>query len=89
MLALTVVVFPTSPSSVTTGMSLSIPSCLPRLMVRVRHQVEESRATTSAGTRFEHGTFAVIQRVTQSIDFVLDVTQRLIGGLERAVLHPQ
>src|SRR5689334_22815304 len=50
MLALTVVVFPTNPSSVTTGMSLSMPSCLPRLMVRVRHQVEESRATTSAGT---------------------------------------
>src|SRR5258707_14062863 len=48
MLSLTVVVFPIKPSSVTTGMSVSIPSCLPRLSVTVRHQADESRVTTSA-----------------------------------------
>src|SRR6266446_7334559 len=48
MLSLTVVVFPIKPSSVTTGMSVSIPSCLPRLIVTVRHQVDESCVTTSA-----------------------------------------
>src|SRR6267378_4274771 len=50
MARLTVVVFPTKPSSVTTGMSGSMPSPFPRLIVTVRHQVEESRVTTSAGT---------------------------------------
>src|SRR5207248_9603907 len=48
MLQLTVVIFPTRPSAVTTGISISMPSLLPRLIVTVRHQVEESRATISA-----------------------------------------
>ena len=89
MLSLTVVVFPTSPSSVTTGMSLSIPSCLPRLIVTVRHQVDESRATISAGTNLKTRALAIIERVTQPIHFVLDIAQRLVRRLERAVLHLQ
>src|SRR5437763_8130312 len=48
MLSLTVVVFPTRPSSVTTGISVSTPSRFPRLIVTVRHQVDESRVTISA-----------------------------------------
>jgi D-sedoheptulose 7-phosphate isomerase len=49
MFALTVVVRPTRPSSVSTGISGARPSSSPRLIVTVRHQVEESRDTTSAG----------------------------------------
>src|ERR1700756_1501958 len=44
---------PTRPSSVTTGMSLSTRSSLPRLIVTVCHQVEESRVTISAGTNLK------------------------------------
>jgi tRNA(Ile2) C34 agmatinyltransferase TiaS len=53
IVSLTVVVFPTSPTSVTTGMSVSMASLLPRLMVTVRHQLEESRAITSAATNLK------------------------------------
>ena len=64
-------------------------SLFPRLIVTVRHQVDESRATISAGTSLKTRAFPISERAAQPIHFVLHVAQRLVRRLERSVFHPE
>ncbi len=66
-----------------------MPSCFPRLIVTVRHQVEASRAIDFGGHELEKRSLAIPEGGAQPVHFVLDVAQRLVRGLERPILDPQ
>jgi len=77
MLSLTVVVFPTRPKSLLQAYRFDAVSS-PRLIVMVRPK-SRSRAHNFCLRSNEDGPLSIIQRVTQTINFVLHISQALVG----------
>ena len=87
--ALTVVVRPTRPSSVRTGISGAIPSSSPRLIVTVRHQVEESRETISAGTSRKSERSRYFSACRSRLTSCSTSRKRFVSRFQGAVLDSQ